>query len=311
MTSFASLATSTTLMLPAHCPTELETIGDWWRYSVSCLNRSDAAYGQGTVDAQQDAAFLVLGALSLPLTSFDEMHAFRLSQDEREMLFSALKQRIVERRPTAYVLGFTEQMGVRFLVDERVLIPRSYIGELLENQLAPWVTDSNAELAVLDLCTGSGCLAVLAADAFPYASIWASDVSSDAATVARKNFEMHGLDELIELRHGDLFAPLVDQKFDIILSNPPYVTDESMNSLPKEFRREPALALAAGADGCDVLVRMLADAPAHMNKNGLIIVDIGNNRELVEQRFPTLPFTWLATEGADAGVFMLSKEQLA
>jgi ribosomal protein L3 glutamine methyltransferase len=311
MTQFASLAMSTTFVFPTRCPTELETIGDWWRYSVSCLNRSDATYGQGTVDAEQDAAFLVLGALSLPLTSLDEMRMFRLSLGEREVLFSMMKQRVVEHRPTAYVLGFTEQMGVRFLVDERVLIPRSYIGELLENQLAPWVADANAELAVLDLCTGSGCLAVLAADAFPSAEIWASDVSTEAIAVAQSNFEMHGLAELVELCHGDLFAPLAGQRFDIILSNPPYVTDESMSDLPKEFLHEPALALAAGADGCDVLERMLADAPTYMNANGLIIVDIGHNRELVEKRFPTLPFTWLATEGAEAGVFMLSKEQLA
>jgi ribosomal protein L3 glutamine methyltransferase len=301
----------TSFVLPTHCPSELETIGDWWRYSVSCLNRADATYGQGTVDAEQDAAFLVLGALSLPLTSLDAMRTFRLSMAERESLFSMLKNRVVDHRPTAYVLGFTEQMGVRFLVDEHVLIPRSYIGELLENQLAPWVADPDAELAVLDLCTGSGCLAVLASDAFPYASVWASDVSPDAAAVARKNFEMHGLNELIELRQGDLFAPLIGQKFDLILSNPPYVTDDSMNDLPQEFRHEPTLALAAGVDGCDVLARMLTDAPNHMNANGLIVVDIGHNRELVEERFPTLPFTWLATEGADAGVFMLTKEQLA
>jgi ribosomal protein L3 glutamine methyltransferase len=311
MTSITLSSTSAKFVFPAHCPTELETIGDWWRFAVSCLNRADASYGQGTVDAEQDAAFLVLGAMSLPLTSLDEMRTFRLSLSEREGLFSMLKQRVVEHRPTAYVLGFTEQMGVRFLVDERVLIPRSYIGELLETQLSPWVADAEAELSILDLCTGSGCLAVLAADAFPDAEICAVDVSTDATAVAQSNLKMHGLDETIELFQGDLFAPLAGRKFDIILSNPPYVTDDSMRALPAEFRQEPALALAAGADGCDVLARMLADAPAHMNANGMIVVDIGHNRDLVEQRFPTLPFTWLATEGADAGVFVLSKEQLA
>jgi ribosomal protein L3 glutamine methyltransferase len=300
----------TVVDFPATFPSELETIGDWWRYSVSCLNRADAAFGQGTDSAEQDAAFLVLGALSLPLTSLDEMRSFRLTMVERNTLYALLKQRVVDHRPTAYVLGFTEQMGVRFKVDERVLIPRSYIGELLENQLTPWVSDPDAEMTVLDLCTGSGCLAVLAADAFSYAQVWASDLSVDAIAVAKQNIEMHGLTELITLKQGDLFAPLAAQKFDLILSNPPYVTQASMDALPAEFRREPAMALGAGVDGCDVLARMLADAPKYMNPKALLLVDIGNNRELVEARFPKLQFTWLATEGAEAGVFMLTREQL-
>ena len=300
----------TTPAFPSQCPVELETVGDWWRFAVSSLYRADAAFGQGTDSAEQDASFLVLGALSLPLSALDEMRSFRLTLPERESLFGLLTQRVVERRPSAYVLGFTEQMGVRFLVDERVLIPRSYIGELLENQLAPWVENPDAELAVLDLCTGSGCLAVLAADAFPCASIVASDLSPDAAAVAQKNFEMHGLDNLISLRTGDLFAPLKGETFDIILSNPPYVTEDSMSALPKEFCREPTLALEAGEDGCDVLVRILADAPQHLKASGLLFVDVGHNRELVEARFPALAFTWLATQGAEAGVFMLTRAQL-
>jgi ribosomal protein L3 glutamine methyltransferase len=301
---------SRAIAFPNACPLELATVGDWWRFAVSSLNRADASFGQGTEDAAQDAAFLVLGALSLPLDSFNSMQGFTLANDEREKVFSLLKERVVNQRPTAYLLGFTEQAGVRFLVDERVLIPRSYIGELLETQLSPWIDDPHASLNVLDLCTGSGCLAILAADAFPNATLTASDISADALAVARSNLEMHGLSDAISVVQGDLFAALQGERYDIILSNPPYVTSESMAALPTEFTHEPSLALAAGDDGCDVLVRMLEQAKSHLKPSGILVVDIGHNRELVESRFPRLPFTWLATEGADAGVFLLSREQL-
>jgi ribosomal protein L3 glutamine methyltransferase len=300
----------TPLQFPASCPHELETVGDWWRFALSSLTRSDATFGQGTDSAAQDAAFLVLGALSLPLGSFVEMQSYRLCSAEREHVFALLTQRIVNKKPTAYVLGFTEQMGVRFLVDERVLIPRSYIGELLEERLSPWIDEPDADVSVLDLCTGSGCLAVLAADAFPNASVWASDISKDALAIAQSNLEMHGLQDDITLVQSDLFSALKDQRFDVIVSNPPYVTTASMNALPPEFRHEPAIALGAGDDGCDVLVRMLAEAPKHLNPQGILIVDIGHNRDLVEARFPRTPFTWLETAGAEAGVFLLTREQL-
>jgi ribosomal protein L3 glutamine methyltransferase len=300
----------TRLQFPASCPHELETVGDWWRFAVSSLNRADAAFGQGTASAEQDAAFLILGTLSLPLASFDSMQAYRLTQAEREYLFRQLSTRVVEKKPTAYILGFTEQMGVRFLVDQRVLIPRSYIGELLEARLSPWIAEPDADLNVLDLCTGSGCLAVLAADALPNASVWASDISADAIAVAQSNLEMHGLQDDITLVQGDLFAAVTGQQFDVIVSNPPYVTQDSMDHLPPEFQHEPALALAAGEDGCEVLVRMLAEAATYLKPRGILIVDVGHNRDLVEARFPRVPFTWLMTEGAEAGVFLLTREQL-
>ncbi|TAG01573.1 MAG: 50S ribosomal protein L3 N(5)-glutamine methyltransferase [Betaproteobacteria bacterium] len=300
----------TALAFAATCPHELETIADWWRFAISSLTRADVALGQGTDRVEDDAAFLILGALSLPLGNLDEVRGCRLTVAERDQVFSLLKRRVVDKVPTAYLLGFTEQMGVRFVVNENVLIPRSYIGELLATQLAPWIESPDEPMRVLDLCTGSGCLAILAADAFPAAEIWASDISDAALDVARRNCEMHGLGDNITLRQGDLFASLNGERFDLILSNPPYVTSESMAALPEEFRHEPALALAAGDDGCDVLVRMFADAPKQLNPKGLLVVDIGHNRDLVEARFPKINFTWLATEGAESGVFLVTREQL-
>jgi ribosomal protein L3 glutamine methyltransferase len=239
------------------------------------------------------------------------MSAFSLTGYERKHVFNALRKRVVDRVPTAYVLGFVEQMGLRFEVDERVLIPRSFIGELLDNGLTDFIPEPDEVDAVLDLCTGSGCIAILAALAFPEANITASDISPDALDVARSNVSKHGFQQDITLVTSDLFNGLKDQRYDVILSNPPYVTTASMNTLPEEFRHEPSLALAAGEDGNDVLRRMLAAAKSHLNPGGALIVDVGHNRHLVEDAFPTLPFMWLATEASDAGVFLLRAEDLA
>lgn len=295
---------------PAAPPGELTTVGDWWRFALSSLNRVGAVYGQGTSDAEQDASFLVLGALALPLDDLDRFRNHRLTVGEQAHLFECLRRRVVDRLPTAYVVGFTQQLGVRFAVDPRVLIPRSYLGELIVAGLDPWVEDSDAELSILDLCTGSGCLAILAAYTFPNAFIAASDLSHEALDLAASNIAAHDMAGEIRLREGDLFTPWGIERFDLIVSNPPYVTDESMDRLPPEFRHEPRLALAAGTDGCDVLIRMLAVAKRHLKPDGMIFVDVGHNRELVEARFPKLPFNWVATEGADDGVFMLRREDL-
>ena len=300
-----------TLVFPNAVPQELATIGDWWRFAVSSLTRVNAQFGQGTEDAGQDAVFLLLGALDLPLDSYEQMRTYSLTGYERKHVFNALRRRVVDRVPTAYVLGFVEQMGLRFEVDERVLIPRSFIGELLDKGLPDFLPDPDQVDAVLDLCTGSGCLAILAAHAFPEADITASDISADALDVARLNVATHGFQQDIKLVKSDLFQSLGDQRFNVILSNPPYVTTDSMNALPDEFRHEPSLALAAGTDGNDVLRRLLAASKAHLSPGGILIVDVGHNRNLVEDAFPTLPFMWLATEASDAGVFLLRVEDLA
>ena len=305
------MSTLQTLVFPNAVPQELATIGDWWRFAVSSLARVNAQYGQGTEDAGQDAVFLVLGALDLPLDSFEQMHSYSLTGYERKHVFNALRRRVVDRMPTAYVLGFVDQMGLRFKVDERVLIPRSFIGELLDKGLPDFIPEPDHIDSVLDLCTGSGCLAVLAAHAFPEADITASDISADALDVARANVAKHGFQQDITLVKSDLFQNLGDQRFDVILSNPPYVTSHSMSALPDEFRHEPTLALAAGADGNDVLRRILAEAKSRLNPGGMLLVDIGHNRQLVEDAFPTLPFMWLATEASDVGVFLLRVEDFA
>jgi len=298
------------LVFPNAIPQELATVGDWWRFSVSSLHRAHAEFGQGTIDAGQDALFLVLGALDLPLDSFEQMHSYALTGYERKHVFNALRKRITDRVPTAYVLGFVEQMGLRFIVDERVLIPRSFIGELLEDSLADWIDDPGSVGSVLDLCTGSGCLAVLAAQAFPLAQVTAVDISAEALVVAAQNVELHGLEEVIDLVESDLFGALDGERYDLILSNPPYVTADSMDSLPDEFRHEPELALAAGDDGNDILRRLLAAARQHLTPDGLLVVDMGHNRDLVEAAFPSLPFMWVATEGHDGGVFVLRAADL-
>jgi ribosomal protein L3 glutamine methyltransferase len=299
-----------TLVFPNAVPQELATVGDWWRFAVSSLTRVNARFGQGATDAGQDAVFLVLGALDLPLDSYEQMRTYSLTGYERKHVFNALRLRVVDRIPTAYVLGFVEQMGLRFAVDERVLIPRSFIGELLDKGLDDYLPDPDQVDAVLDLCTGSGCLAILAAHAFPEARITASDISAEALDVARLNVAKHGFQEDITLVQSDLFGSIGGQRFDVIVCNPPYVTTGSMQALPEEFRHEPTLALAAGADGNDVLRRLLAEARSHLSPIGALIVDVGHNRNLVEDAFPTLPFMWLATEASDAGVFLLRVEDL-
>ena len=298
------------LVFPNAIPQELATIGDWWRFAISSLVRADAHFGQGTTDAGQDALLLILGALDLPLDSFEQMRGYSLTGFERKHIFNALRKRVVDRMPTAYVLGFVEQMGLRFTVDERVLIPRSFIGELLDDGLDDWISDADEISSVLDLCTGSGCLAVLAAHAFPSAHVTATDISPDALVVARSNVARHGMEQDITLVEGDLFGSLNRARFDVILSNPPYVTASSMAALPEEFLQEPKLALAAGNDGNDILRRIIHDAKSHLNPGGLLIVDMGHNRDLVEDAFPTLPFMWLATQASDAGVFLLRTEDL-
>ena len=300
----------TPLTFPNGVPQELATIGDWWRFAVSSLARAQAQFGQGTTDAGQDALFLILGALDLPLDSFEQMSGYSLTGFERKQVFNALKHRVLDRVPAAYILGFVEQMGMRFKVDERVLIPRSFIAELLDDSLADWIENPDEVKEVLDLCTGSGCLAVLAAHAFARAHITAADISQDALAVARDNVARHGLDEDITVVQSDLFVALSGQKYDVIICNPPYVTDASMAALPSEFRCEPKLALAAGADGNDVVRRLLADAKKHLQARGVLLVDIGHNRDLVEDAFPLLPFTWLETTAAEAGVFLLRAEDL-
>ena len=289
---------------------ELVTVRDWLRYAVTRFNRAGVFCGHGVHDSFDEAVWLILGSLALPLDRLEPFMDACIPSEERIALLEAIEQRVDERIPTAYILGEAWLGDFRFTVDPRVIVPRSFFAELLEDGFAPWVDDPEAVASVLDLCTGSGCLAILMAHAFPNAEVCAVDLSEDALEVARINVAEYGLEDRIELVHGDLFEALEGRRFDLILSNPPYVTAEAMDALPPEYLHEPQMALASGDDGLDVVRRLLAEAADHLNPGGILAVEIGHNREIVEAAFPDLPFQWLSTRGGDDMVFLLRREDL-
>ncbi len=289
---------------------ELVTLRDWLRHAVSRFNRAGIFCGHGVADTFDEAVWLLVGSLALP---FDRLEVFLdacIPVDERQALFEAIERRAVERVPTAYLLGEAWLGDFRFQVDERVIVPRSFCAELIEDGLAPWIEDADAVGRALDLCTGSGCLAILMAHAFPNAAVVAADLSTDALTLAADNVADYGLEDRIELLHSDVFEGLQGRRFDLILSNPPYVTAASMAALPPEYRHEPVMALGAGEDGLNVVRRLLAGAAAHLEADGILVVEVGHNRALVEEAFPDLPFTWLPTRGGDDMVFLLTRNEL-
>ncbi len=234
----------------------------------------------------------------------------RLTRSERLAVHHILQQRIAKRLPTAYLTHEAWLGEYRFYVDERVIVPRSYFAELLEEGFAPWIEAPGKISAALDLCTGSGCLAILMAHAFPLAHIDAVDLSPQALAVAQRNVAEYGLAERIRLVESDLFANLGKQRYDLILSNPPYVTAAAMAALPPEYRHEPILALAAGDDGLDLVRRILHQAKNHLMPHGLLAVEVGHNRNLVEQAFPALPLTWIDCAGGEGKIFIVSREML-
>jgi ribosomal protein L3 glutamine methyltransferase len=257
--------------------------------------------------------WLVLHALHLPPERPDEIAPYldaRLTRHERLAVLELLQQRIARRLPAAYLTHEAWQAGLRFYVDERVLIPRSYFADLLVEGFAPWVEDPYAIESALDLCTGSGCLAILMAHAFPDAKIDAADLSKDALEVARRNIADYDLAQRIRPVQGDLFEKLGKRKYDLIISNPPYVTAQAMRDLPPEYRHEPENALAAGDDGLDIVRRILAGAKAHLKPNGLLAVEVGHNRDIMEAAFPQLPLVWLDTDSGDGKIFLLRREDL-
>ena len=289
---------------------ELVTVRDWLRYAVTRFNRAGVFCGHGVHDSFDEAVWLILGSLALPLDRLEPFMDACIPSEERIALLEAIEQRVDERIPTAYILGEAWLGDFRFTVDPRVIVPRSFFAELLEDGFAPWVDDPEAVASVLDLCTGSGCLAILMAHVFSNAEVCAVDLSEDALEVARINVADYGLEDRIELVHGDVFEALEGRRFDLILSNPPYVTAEAMDALPPEYLHEPQMALASGDDGLDVVRRLLAEAAEHLNPGGILAVEIGHNREIVEAAFPDLPFQWLSTRGGDDMVFLLRREDL-
>ncbi|MEW5943459.1 MAG: 50S ribosomal protein L3 N(5)-glutamine methyltransferase [Pseudomonadota bacterium] len=289
---------------------QLTTVRDLLRFAVSCFNEAELFFGHGTHNAYDEAAYLILHTLHLPLDTLDPFLDARLTATELGVVLNILERRVKERVPAAYLTHEAWLGDFKFYVDERVIVPRSFIAELLRERLAPWVADPDAVESGLDLCTGSGCLAILMAHAFPNAMIDAVDISEDALDVAQRNVLDYGLDEQVILLRSDLFSGLQDQRYDVIVSNPPYVNAESMEALPEEYRREPSLALASGEDGLDHIRTILRDAPKHLNQGGLLVVESGHNRDTLEGAFPHLPFTWLETSAGDEFVFLLRREQL-
>lgn len=289
---------------------ELVTVRDWLRYAVTRFNRAGIFCGHGVTDVFDEAAWLILSSLALPLERLDPFLDACIPSDERQALFDNIERRAVERIPTAYLVNEAWLGQYRFHVDERVIVPRSFFAELLDDGFSPWVEDPQTVTSALDLCTGSGCLAILMAQAFPNADVVAVDLSEDALAVARRNVDDYGLNDQIELVHSDLFDAIGDRRFDLIISNPPYVTADAMASLPPEYLHEPQMALAAGEDGLDIVRRLISEAATHLHPEGILAVEIGHNRDLVENAFPELPFSWLSTEGGEDMVFLLKREDL-
>jgi ribosomal protein L3 glutamine methyltransferase len=288
----------------------LITVRDWLRFAVSRFNDAKLFFGHGSDNAFDEAAYLILHTLHLPLDRLEPFLDASLTHGESEEVQAVIERRVRERIPAAYLTNEAWLGAHRFYVDERVIVPRSFIAELLNEQLAPWVENPEEVGHTLDLCTGSGCLAILAALAFPNAGVDAVDLSKDALDVAAKNVADYGLADRIELIESDLFAALDGRRYDVILSNPPYVNAESVAALPPEYQAEPALALGSGEDGLDATRQILAHAKQHLNPGGLLVVEIGHNRDALEAAYPALPFTWLDTEGGDQFVFMLRREDL-
>jgi ribosomal protein L3 glutamine methyltransferase len=289
---------------------ELSTLRDLLRFSVSRFNEAGLFFGHGSDNAWDEAAYLLLHTLHLPLERLDPFLDARLTSTERADALRIIERRISERVPAAYLTNEAWLGEHRFYVDERVIVPRSFIAELLDEQLAPWIDDPWAVGSVLDLCTGSGCLAILAANAFPEAQVDAVDISPDALAVAARNVADYSLATRLRLVESNLFTGLSGKRYDLIISNPPYVNAESMALLPQEYRCEPALALASGEDGLDLVRRLLGEAREHLNPHGLLVVEIGHNREVLETAFPDTAFTWLDTAAGDQYVFLLRREDI-
>ncbi len=291
-------------------PAELLTLRDWLRWAVSRFNEAGLFFGHGTDNAYDEAAYLILHTLHLPIDRLEPFLDARLTAAEGLAVFNILQQRVARRIPSAYLTHEAWLGDFRVYVDERVIVPRSYFAELLAEDLAPWVEDPAAIGDALDLCTGSGCLAILMAHAFPNARIDAVDVSEDALAVARRNVADYRLEDRVHVLRSDLLDDLGDRRYDLIICNPPYVTAASMAALPPEYRREPALALASGEDGLDAVRRIIATAGRHLTPAGLLLVEVGHNADLVEAAFPDLPFTWIDTASGEGKIFLLTQPQL-
>ena len=289
---------------------ELFTIRDWLRFTVSRFEEAGIFFGHGTDNAYDEAVWLIMSALHLPLDTLDNFLDAVITETERKHLAHLIERRTVDRTPTAYLLREAWLKGYKFYVDERVIVPRSFIAELLENGLSPWVEFPEMVENVADICTGSGCLGVLLADAFPAAHVDVVDISPDAIAVCNINIANYGLQDRITAIQSDMFANLQGKTYDVIISNPPYVDAPSMATLPQEYRNEPQIALGSGEAGLDHTHTLIRQATQHLNDGGLLVVEIGHNRDALLDAYPHLPFTWLEVESGNEFVFLLTREQL-
>ena len=295
---------------------ELITVRDFIRYAVSRFNEAGLFYGHGMFNAVEEAVFMVMEKLNLPFGELDPWYDARLTKSERKSVLNLIHARVTTRKPAAYLLKKTYLQGIPFYVDERVIVPRSYIAELMVNGLSgvedfPLIDNPDEVTSVLDLCTGSGCLAILAAHVFPNAEVDAVELSPGAFEVAKKNVAESEVGDRVHLYKGDLFKPVKGKKYDLIITNPPYVEPALMKGLPKEYAHEPKMALAGGGhDGLDIVRRILAEAPAHLHDGAGILCEIGEGQVNIISAFPDLPFLWLDTEHSSGEVFWLAKEDL-
>ena len=289
----------------------LKTVRDCLRFAVSRFNEAELFFGHGSGNAYDEAAYLILHTLNLPLDRLDPFLDAKLTQSELYDVLDIIERRTEQRIPAAYLTNQAWLGDLSFYVDERVIVPRSFIAELLREQLVPWVSDPDSVGNVLDLCTGSGCLAILAAHAFPNAHVDAVDLSADALDVAQYNVTDYALEDRISLIESDMFAKIDARRYDLIISNPPYVDAPSVAMLPQEYKYEPMLALGSGTDGLNATRVILEHAAKHLTDNGILVVEIGHNRDALEAAFPNLPFTWLDVSAGDDYVFLLQKTDLA
>lgn len=288
---------------------ELVTIRDCIRWGVSAFNAAELSFVQGMPSALDEAAYLCLAALHLPPDFSENYFDCRLTLAERKSVLDYYRQRIEQKKPAAYITNEAWFAGLNFYVDERVLIPRSPFAELIQQHFQPWVMADEVH-NILELCTGSGCIAIACAHAFEDANVVASDISVDALAVAEINRHNHGLEDRLELVQSDLFENVPRRKYDLIVSNPPYISEQEMTELSDELKVEPALGLAAGEQGLDVVIPMLKQAREFLSDNGALIVEVGYSWPALEAALPNVPFFWLDFEYGGDGVFMLTAEQL-
>jgi len=289
---------------------DLKTIRDVIRWATTRFNEAGLYFGHGTETAWDEAATLILRSLHLPHDINPTILDARLTPSEKDHLHQLIQLRINQHIPVAYLIHEAFFAGLPFYVDERVLIPRSPIAELIESDFAPWCQSENFQ-DILDLCTGSGCIAIACAKTFPHAHIDAADISADALQVAQTNIDRHEVEDQVHLIQSDLFDNLPPRKYDLIVSNPPYVDAQDMSDLPNEYHHEPSLGLAAGEDGLDIVKRILRDAGNYLHEEGVLIVEVGNSEFALAEQFPEIPFTWIEFQRGGGGVFMLTASQLS